>query len=172
MKLVLGDITEMETDAIVNAASTDLRETEGICKAIFNACDRKELEKALRRIGHCPMGQAVVTPSFGLKAKYIIHAAGSGWYSGRANDRNVFMDCYQNAIYKAYAYGCRSLSIPLMFSGSMHIPRTEALHLVEEVVSRMERCCPGMDIYLVAYNKSIFDPAAKVLKHIDILNPV
>lgn len=172
MKLILGDITKMETDAIVTPASTDLTETEGISKAIFDAVDRNALKKALKKIGHCPIGHAVITPSFGLKASYIIHSAGPGWYSGRANDRNVFRDCYQNAIYKAYSYGCRSVSIPLMFSGTLHIPRTEALKLVEEVVDRMERSLPSIEIYLVVYKKSIFDTATKVLKHAEIVDDI
>ena len=56
MRLVLGDITKMNTDAIVNAASSDLRPSEGICQAIFNAANTEQLTYACRRIGHCPIG--------------------------------------------------------------------------------------------------------------------
>lgn len=169
MKLILGDITEMDTDAIVNAAATDLRPTEGICQAIFKKADTEKLMAACRRIGHCRIGQTVVTPAFGLKSKIIIHVAGSGWYSGHINDREIFQDCYHNALYKAYAMGCRSVSIPLMFSGSMHIPRPEALRLVEEVIARFEKDYPNMDIYLVVYRKSIFETARKILKNAEII---
>ena len=98
MKLVLGNITDMKTDAIVNAASTDLRPCEGICMAIYNACNKEELLKACKKSGRCTIGQAVVTPSFGLPWKYIIHVAGVGWYSGRSNDRLIFSDCYRHAL--------------------------------------------------------------------------
>ena len=168
MKLILGDITEMDTDAIINAAATDLRPTEGICQAIFKAADTEKLISACKRIGHCRIGQAVVTPAFGLKAKIIIHVAGSGWYSGHNNDREIFQDCYHNALYKAYAMGCRTVALPLMFSGSMHIPRTEALELVEEVVTRFEKNYRNMDIYLVVFKKSIYETAKKILKNAEI----
>ena len=163
MKLVLGDITKMNTDAIVNAAATDLRPCEGICQAIYNAADTKALLAACKKIGHCPIGRAVVTPSCGLPCKYIIHAAGAGWYSGHDNDREIFQDCYGNALQKACSYHCRSVAVPLMFSGSMHIPRAEALKLVGEVISHFEANCPNMEIDLVLYKQSIYDAAKKIL---------
>ena len=164
MKLVLGDITKMEADAIVNAAATDLKPCEGICQAIFNAADTRALLAACKKIGHCPIGKAVVTPSCGLPCKYIIHVAGAGWYSGHGNDRQLFQDCYVHALQKAYAYHCRTVAMPLMFSGSMHVPRTEALRLVGEVVAQFQKHCPNMEIRLVLYKQSIYDTARKVLK--------
>ena len=83
MRLILGDITKMETDAIVNAANSDLKPCSGICSAVFAASDSEKLLAACRKIGRCDIGKAVVTPSFGLPCKYIIHVAGVGWYSGR-----------------------------------------------------------------------------------------
>ena len=163
MKLVLGDITKMDTDAIVNAAATDLKPCEGICQAIFNAADRTALTAACKKIGHCPLGRAVVTPSCGLRCKYIIHVAGTGWYSGHGNDRALFQDCYLHALQKAYAYHCKTVALPLMFSGSMHIPRAEALRLVGEIVSHFEASCPSMEIQLVLYKQSIYDTASRVL---------
>ena len=163
MKLVLGDITKMDTDAIVNAAATDLKPCEGICQAIFRAADTKALEAACKKIGHCPISRAVVTPSCGLPCKYIIHVAGAGWYSGHGNDRIIFQDCYVNALRKAYSYHCRSVALPLMFSGSMHIPRTEALQMVGEIISQFEDQCPGMEIRLVLYKQSIYDSARRIL---------
>ena len=167
MKLVLGDITKMETDAIVNAASTDLRPCEGICQAIFNAADTRALLAACKQVGHCPMGRAVVTPSCGLACKYIIHVAGAGWYSGHGNDRRIFQDCYVHALQKAYAFHCKTVAIPLMFSGSMHIPRIEALRMVVDVITRFEKDCPNMEIYLVVYKQSIYDTAVRVMEQMN-----
>ena len=82
MYLYLGDITRMETDAIVNAAGTDLRRCPGICDAIFAAADTEKLERACRKLGRCRIGQAVATPGCGLPCRYIIHVAGPGWYGG------------------------------------------------------------------------------------------
>lgn len=154
--------------AIVNAAATDLKPCEGICQAIFRAADTKALLAACKKVGHCPIGRAVVTPSCGLACKYIIHVAGAGWYSGHGNDRRIFQDCYTSALQKAYAYHCKTVALPLMFSGSMHIPRTEALRLVSEVISRFEKDCPNMEIHLVLYKQSIYDTAVHILEQMDI----
>lgn len=53
MRIVLGDITKMDTDAIVNTAVSDLSPCPGICSAIFAAADTEELKKACRKIGRC-----------------------------------------------------------------------------------------------------------------------
>ena len=87
MYLYLGDITRMETDAIVNAAGTDLRRCPGICDAIFAAADTEKLERACRKLGRCRIGQAVATPGCGLPCRYIIHVAGPGWYGGEPRER-------------------------------------------------------------------------------------
>lgn len=168
MKLILGDITKVPADAIVNAAATDLRPCEGICQAIFNAADTKALTAACKKIGRCPLGKAVVTPSFGLPCKYIIHVAGAGWYGGYENDRRLFQDCYKSALQKAYAYHCKTVALPLMFSGSMHIPRAEALRLVAEVIGQFEKDFPGLDIQLVVYKQSIYDTALRVFSRLPI----
>ena len=79
--LWMGNIVNIATDAIVNAANTELKRTPGICEAIFAAADSAKLEEACRRHGHCPIGHSVMTPSFGLPARYIIHVAGPGWFA-------------------------------------------------------------------------------------------
>ena len=162
MKLVLGDITKMDTDAIVNAAATDLRPCDGICQAIFSAADGDKLLAECKKIGHCAIGRAVVTPSCGLPCKYIIHVAGAGWYSGRSNELELFAGCYRHALQKAYAYKCRSVAVPLMFSGSLHIPRADALKIVLGVIRLFEQIYTGMEIHLVLYKKSIYDLALRI----------
>ena len=85
--LWMGNIVNIATDAIVNAANTELKRTPGICEAIFAAADSAKLEEACRRHGHCPIGHSVMTPSFGLPARYIIHVAGPGWFGGAERER-------------------------------------------------------------------------------------
>ena len=59
LHLYLGDITKMETDAIVNAANTDLKRAPGICEAIFAASDGKALAQACRKFGRCPVEMCI-----------------------------------------------------------------------------------------------------------------
>lgn len=86
MQIILGDITKIKADAIVNAASTDLMPHPGICGAIYAAADGKLLKMACKRIGYCKIGHAVATPSCGLDTKYIIHVA-RNWVVRRRKKR-------------------------------------------------------------------------------------
>lgn len=165
MELVLGDITKMKTDAIVNAASSSLRPCAGICQSVFAAADTKKLLSICKKIGHCDIGRAVITPSCGLPCKYIIHVAGAGWYSGQKEERLLFADYYRNALQKAYACHCRTIAVPLMFSGDFHIPRGEALQIVGEVIRQFEITCPKAKIILVLYKQSIYDLAVNILEN-------
>src|SRR5208282_6700476 len=75
--VVQGDIATIEADAIVNAANAALEAGGGVCGAIFRAAGVDALTRACRAIGHCPTGEAVITPAFGIKtARHIIHAVG------------------------------------------------------------------------------------------------
>ena len=94
MKLLTGDITKIETDAIVNAASPDLRRSPGICDAIFAAADTRALTAACKKLRRCPVGTAVVTPSFGLPCKYIIHVALGEWMGDLRTGKRLMEACY------------------------------------------------------------------------------
>ena len=70
IQIVRKGITKLEVDAIVNAANSQLLAGGGVCGAIFEEAGYKELTDACRKIGHCEIGSAVITPGFSLKAKY------------------------------------------------------------------------------------------------------
>ena len=162
MKLVLGNIVQMDTDAIVCPAHADLQPIPGIREAVFQAADGKLLRKYCREKGRRRSGGAVITPSCGLPCRYIVHAVGPGWYSGRESDRRLFAACYAAALQAAHIYRCRSVALPLMFSGESHLPRFQALTIVCQVVDAFEKHHPDMDIQLVLYKKSIYDLAEKI----------
>ena len=66
-------ITQMNVDCVVNAANSQLQHGGGVCGAIFADAGPRELQAACNEYGHCPTGEAVITPGFKLKAKYIVH---------------------------------------------------------------------------------------------------
>lgn len=162
--LYLGNIATMNVDAIVNAAATDLKRCPGICGAIFSAADAKALEAACRKIGHCDIGKAVVTPGCGLYAKYIIHVAGAGWYGGLQRERFLLGNCYHQALNKALFYNCKSVALPLIFSGDCHIPRAESIKIAGQVIADYAKRHKEMEIYLVLYKPSIYNMAEALLK--------
>ena len=162
MKLILGDLVEMETDAIACPSHSDLNVKPGIREAVFLAADGECLRRHCAEKGHCPLGKAVITPSCGLPAKAIIHVVGPGWYSGRKADRELFSSCFRHAMHLAYVNHCNSLALPLMFSGKSHLPRAEALAIVTETVYAFEQKHPEMEIVLVLYNRGTYALAEKI----------
>ena len=87
IEIIKTDITEMEVDAIVNAANSSLLRGGGVCGAIFKKAGF-ELDKECNEIGHCNTGEAVITNGYNLKAKYIIHAVAPIWNDYR-NEENI-----------------------------------------------------------------------------------
>ena len=98
--IVHGDIVQMGTDAIVNAANSGLLAGSGVCGAIFHAVGprARELQEACLAQAPCPTGQSVLTDSYGLKAKYIIHTVGPIWQGGQRGERNLLASCYATAL--------------------------------------------------------------------------
>ena len=126
LRIQKQSITEMDVDCIVNAANSQLRRGGGVCGAIFAAAGASQLQAACDALGHCTTGEAVITPGFKLKAKYIVHAVGPIWQGGNHNEEKLLYSCYQNAMKVAYTKGYRSIAFPLISSGIYGYPVKDA----------------------------------------------
>lgn len=115
-------ITDLDTDAIVNAANDGLWAGGGVCGAIFKAAGYEQLQAACNKIGHCDTGSAVITPGFNLKAKYIIHAVGPRWKDGKHKEPEQLYEAYYKSLELAAANGCRSIGFPLISAGIFGYP--------------------------------------------------
>lgn len=129
-----NDITHLDVDAIVNAANTGLHPGGGVCGAIFAAAGFDELDRACRAIGHCPVGSAVITPGFGLRARYVVHAVGPIWQGGGHNEAAALRSAYLSAMTVAWEQGCRSIAFPLISSGIYGYPKAEAFSIAVEAI--------------------------------------
>ena len=119
-----ASITDLTTDAIVNAANTHLKAGSGVCGAIFSAAGKTQLQAACDAIGYCPVGSAVITPGFNTHSKYIIHAVGPKWNGGDPN--NALYSAYKSALKLATEYGCASIGFPLISAGVYGYPVDKA----------------------------------------------
>ena len=115
-------ITDLNTDAIVNAANSGLLAGGGVCGAIFNAAGYHRLQEACSKIGHCNTGSAVITPGFDLKAKYIIHAVGPRWNGGSHGEPELLYGAYYKSLELAAKHRCRSIGFPLISAGIFGYP--------------------------------------------------
>lgn len=119
-------ITDIEIDAIVNAANSGLQAGGGVCGAIFQKAGYTELQAACDRIGHCDTGSAVITLGFGTKAKYIIHAVGPVWHGGQDREPQKLYGCYRESLRLAKEHHCHSIAFPLISAGIFGYPKDKA----------------------------------------------
>jgi O-acetyl-ADP-ribose deacetylase (regulator of RNase III) len=137
-----GDITLQEVDAIVNAANSELAGGGGVDGAIHRAAGSRELRAACAVLGGCATGDAKVTPAFGLRARWIIHAVGPRYRDGRHDERESLASCYRRALEVADELGARSVAFPAISTGIYGYPADEAAEVavgtVQSVPTRVE----------------------------------
>ena len=114
IKIVKGDITKANVDAIVNANNSDLSNYGGISAAIFKLAG-SEMEQECKNIGSCKVGKAVITKGYKLPSKYVIHAIIAN-YSDK-NSTKLLSEAYKNSIDLANTYGCNSVAFHSLGTG-------------------------------------------------------
>ena len=119
-------ITDLRTDAVVNAANEGLWEGGGVCGVIFRNAGSKELTEACEEIGGCKTGGAVITPGFNLHAKYIIHAVGPRWSGGNKKEPELLYSAYMQSLKLAKENDCHSIGFPLISAGIFGYPLEQA----------------------------------------------
>ncbi len=159
-------ITDLDTDVIVNAANEQLAVGGGVCGAIFRAAGYAELQNACRAIGRCDTGDAVITPGFKLKAKYIVHAVGPRWTGGEHGESKKLIGAYSKALQLAADNHCRSIGFPLISAGIFGYPVRLAWNDAVSACESFLNSHPEYEIHIIfaVLDSDIMSEGLKVLR--------
>ena len=132
-EIVRNDITQMRVDAIVNTANPRPVIGSGVDSGIHRAAG-PALLTAREKIGRIGVGEAAITPGFGLNAKFVIHTVGPVWRGGLLGERKLLRGCYEASLALAAENGCASIAFPLISTGNYGFPKDEALQIALDAI--------------------------------------
>jgi O-acetyl-ADP-ribose deacetylase len=166
LELVEGDITQQDTDAIVNAANAALRPGGGVDGAIHRA-GGPAIEAECRRLGGCPTGEARVTTGGNLKARQVIHTVGPVYRDGRHREPDLLASCYRESLKLASAKGIKSLAFPSISTGIYGYPIEDAARIAVKTVTDYLAQHPEIErVRLVLFGRAAYEVYAKALEEL------
>ncbi len=133
IELYFGDITDLEVDAIVNAADNHLRMGGGVAFAIKKRGGKIIEDEAVEQ-APIPIGDAIITTAGKLKAKYVIHAAAMGL--DFRTDENKIKNATKNSLKRAEELKIKSIAFPAIGTGVGHFPAEKAAEIMIDVVKK------------------------------------
>jgi len=153
LRLVKGDITRQEVDAVVNAANSRLAGGGGVDGAIHRAGGAAIME-ACRKLGGCPTGSAVLTTAGNLPCRFVIHAVGPVYRDGEHGEGKLLASAYRACLQIAEREKLRSLAFPSLSTGAYRYPLGQAAPVALGAVAEHLRA--GSDLREVRF--VLFDP--------------
>ena len=170
MRVIKGDITEMETDAIVNAANSSLMGGGGVDGAIHRKGGPKILEeckkiRATEWPEGLPTGKAVITFAGNLKARCVIHTVGPVWHGGNRGEPELLAQAYQSSLRIAVSNGLKTVAFPSMSTGAYGYPMGDAsriaLKAVKNFLEKEDKLDEVIFVLFSEHNLKVYVDAAK-----------
>ena len=152
IRLVQGDITERDVDAVVNAANSYLNHGGGVAGAIVRR-GGQIIQEESDKIGFVPVGSAAITGAGKLRAKFLIHAVGPRM--GEGDEDNKLRSAVHSSLELASARGCRSISMPAISSGIFGFPKDRCAAIL--VQASFDYVCENPQSSLEVIEFCIFD---------------
>jgi O-acetyl-ADP-ribose deacetylase len=154
LRLVRGDITQQDVDAIVNAANASLLGGGGVDGAIHRAAGPELLEHC-RHLRGCETGSAKATPGFRLPARWVIHTVGPVWRGGGFREAELLASCYRASLARADELGARTLAFPAISTGIYGYPLEQAATVAVDTL----RATPTsvVEVRLMCFNDESWD---------------
>ena len=164
IKVLKGDITKLDVDAIVNAANSSLLGGGGVDGAIHRAAGRELLDEC-RLLGGCKTGDAKITKGYNLKARYIIHTVGPV-YHGRPDDADMLVSCYKRSMDIAKNNNIHSIAFPAISTGIYGYPKEEAARVAFDTLHKWadENADYNIEVTMVSFDAETYEIYHGLLK--------
>ncbi|MGD8992561.1 MAG: O-acetyl-ADP-ribose deacetylase [Desulfobacterales bacterium] len=160
-----GDITQLDVDAIVNAANTKLLGGGGVDGAIHRAAGPELLEEC-RTIGGCPTGEARISGGYNLTARHVIHTVGP-IYSGKPRDSRLLTNCYLNSLALAVENNLKTIAFPAISCGVYGYPIESACKIaVDTSIDFLSRHPSLEKIIFIQFSQKDFEVYANYINSI------
>jgi O-acetyl-ADP-ribose deacetylase len=172
LELIKGDITDVEADAIVNAANQTLLGGGGVDGAIHLKGGPKILEECQRIRATVwpdglPTGKAVITSGGNLKAKFVIHTVGPVWLGGFHIEDELLKQAYRNSLKLAVANGIKTIAFPSISTGTYHFPIEQASRIAVGTVKTFLENEDKLDkVIFVLFSQPNFDVYIKTAQEL------
>jgi len=167
-----GDITQLDVDAIVNAANESLLGGGGVDGAIHRAAGPQLLEACLAlpqlKPGvRCPVGEVRATAGYRLKARHVLHTVGPVWRDGAHDEPALLANCYWRSLRLAEQMGLHSVAFPAISCGVYGYPLQQAARIaVAETEAWQKAHAVPKRIILVAYNDATAKAYRQALREV------
>ena len=163
ISVVEGDITQLDVDAIVNAANTSLLGGGGVDGAIHRAAGPGLLEEC-RTLNGCATGDAKITKGYNLPAKHVIHTVGPVWRGGDRDEDELLASCYRKSLALATEHHVKSIAFPAISTGVYAFPLERATRIaVREVRAFLEENTLPERVVFACFGQEALETYRRVL---------
>lgn len=168
VRVIVGDITRLACDAIVNAANSSLLGGGGVDGAIHRAAGPGLLQEC-RGLGGCPTGEARLTRGYDLPARFVIHTVGPVWHGGGAGEDALLASCYRQSLQLAIQHGLTSIAFPAISTGIYGFPAERAAPLaVRTVIETLAGDTGIEDVVFCCFSENSAEPHRQALRSLGL----
>jgi O-acetyl-ADP-ribose deacetylase (regulator of RNase III) len=163
IEIIRGDITNLDVDAIVNAANTTLLGGGGVDGAIHRAAGPQLLAEC-RTIGGCRPGEAKLTRGYHLPARFVIHTVGPVWRGGEHHEPETLENCYRNSLQLAVENEIKTIAFPAISCGAYGYPIPDAAQVALKTARDFLATDLSVDkVTFVVWDEHIYDAYRQLL---------